>query len=341
MFYLERDGKEKDVVFSTRIRFARNLKDYPFASKLDPTSAREIVERVTSAAGDAYTAVDLGRTAPLEARRYMERHLISHAFLGVSLPHTLLLDEKRDLAIMVCEEDHIRLQAFASGYDLQGAYATARAADEALCNRLKIAFDERLGFLTHCPTNLGTGMRASVMLFLPALTASGQLSRLIPQLGKLSLTVRGLYGEGTKASGFLYQVSNQNTLGETETETLTRLARAVDRLCELERNARTRAKEQDPLPLSDAAGRAYGICRYGKQMSSSELLSLWADLRLGAALSLAPVPLSLAKLDALLFAAMPASVSLAYGLTGEDEHARDKARAELIRKTLGTAQEDL
>lgn len=334
MYYLEREGAEKDVVFSTRIRFARNLKDYPFASLLDPTSASEIVEKVVRAAGEHFTHIDLATTSPLVARQYLERHLISHDLLSVKVPHALLLDDQRDLAIMVCEEDHIRLQAFASGYDLMGAYKVARAADEALCEKLAIAFDERLGYLTHCPTNLGTGMRASVMLFLPALTASGQLSRLIPQLGKLSLTVRGLYGEGTKASGYLYQISNQNTLGETEMDTLARLGRAVDRLCQLEREARASLMRTSESALSDAAGRAYGICRYSAQMTSSELLSLWADLRLGVCLSLAPTPLSLTALDTLLFASMPASISLWAGLDADSERERDMARARLLREKL-------
>lgn len=339
MYYFERDGADKDVAFSTRIRFARNLQDYPFASMLDPTSAGEIIEKVCDAAGAGFARIDLSDTPPLNAQRYMEWHLISRDLLHADHPHALLLDEARDLAIMVCEEDHIRLQAFAPGLDLFGAYKRARAADEALCRSLRIAFDKRLGYLTHCPTNLGTGMRASVMLFLPALTKSRQLDHLIPQLGKLGLTVRGLYGEGSRAGGCLYQVSNQHTLGETETDTLERLSRAVARLVELERSARETLRSRDLTALRDATGRAYGICRYAARMTSAELLSLWADLRLGVSMGLMSA-LSLPALDALLFYAFPASVSLWAGLSGESESARDEARARFLQERLTSAQAD-
>ena len=328
-----RTNEARDVVFSTRIRFARNCKEYPFAAKLDRTSAAEIIEKVTRAAGDDYIVTDMQPLSAAEAARLVERHRVSREFLSVTVPHILLEHKTDNVAIMVCEEDHIRLQSFAVGFDLQGAYRAATAAEAALSAKLHFAFDEKLGYLTHCPTNLGTGMRASVMLFLPALTRTGRLGRLMGELQNLGMTVRGMYGEGTDASGALYQISNRQTLGVREEALLEKLTTVVERLITLEREAREALLRADKNALADAAGRAYGICRYATEMSSGEFLKHYTDLRLGVALGLFD-GVSLAVLDALLFDTMPASIALWAKTQTDSPRLRDTARAEKLRKTL-------
>lgn len=205
---------------------------------------------------------------------------------------------------------------------------------------MEFAFDKRLGYLTHCPTNLGTAMRVSVMLFLPALTASGEISGLVPSLGQMGLTVRGMGGEGTEATAYLYQISNQVTLGISEEAALQKVSEAVRRIAKLERTRREQMDEGARLRLTDRAGRAEGILRYAHSLSSAEFMKLWADLRLGVSV-LGRSDLDVALLDKMLFEAMPFTVSLALPSLTEhlsEEVRRDLARAQAVRSILSAAE---
>ncbi|MBQ2826346.1 MAG: ATP--guanido phosphotransferase [Clostridia bacterium] len=332
MKWYEMQGKDKDVVISSRVRLARNIDGYPFPSRLDEKSAQEVISKVRAAFGDAYTYTDLTALTPLEIRGYVERQEISQDLANAKGPHGLLTSDKSGVSVMVCEEDHMRLQCVMSGLALKEAYELVAEADDVADSALDIAFDEKLGYLTHCPTNLGTGMRASVMMFLPAMTMSRQIQSLSAQLQKLGLTVRGMYGEGSSAEGCIYQISNQITLGITEEETLDKLSKIIDQIVVSERQLRESVGKNDEL--CDRIARAEGVFRYAKMISSSEFMKLYADLRLGISTDITQ-GISFEKLDSLLVRVMPANLMLESEQLSADEKQRDKLRAEKIRSIIG------
>jgi len=332
MKWYEMQGKDKDVVISSRVRLARNIDGYPFPSRLDEKSAQEVISKVRAAFGDAYTYTDLTALTPLEIRGYVERQEISQDLANAKGPHGLLTSDKSGISVMVCEEDHMRLQCVMSGLALKEAYELVAEADDVADSALDIAFDEKLGYLTHCPTNLGTGMRASVMMFLPAMTMSRQIQSLSAQLQKLGLTVRGMYGEGSSAEGCIYQISNQITLGITEEETLDKLSKIIDQIVVSERQLRESVGKNDEL--CDRIARAEGVFRYAKMISSSEFMKLYADLRLGISTDITQ-GISFEKLDSLLVRVMPANLMLESEQLSADEKQRDKLRAEKIRSIIG------
>ena len=332
MKWYEMQGKDKDVVISSRVRLARNIDGYPFPSRLDEKSAQEVISKVRAAFGDAYTYTDLTALTPLEIRGYVERQEISQDLANAKGPHGLLASDKSGVSVMVCEEDHMRLQCVMSGLALKEAYELVAEADDVADSALDIAFDEKLGYLTHCPTNLGTGMRASVMMFLPAMTMSRQIQSLSAQLQKLGLTVRGMYGEGSSAEGCIYQISNQITLGITEEETLDKLSKIIDQIVVSERQLRESVGKNDEL--CDRIARAEGVFRYAKMISSSEFMKLYADLRLGISTDITQ-GISFEKLDSLLVRVMPANLMLESEQLSADEKQRDKLRAEKIRNIIG------
>lgn len=325
-------GAENDVVISSRIRFARNLCDYPFASRLDAPSAREIIGRIREALGKGFETIDFESLSPIEARSYMEEHYVSPEFLELPLPHALALSDDRRISVMMCEEDHIRLQAILPGLALKEAYEAACETDDRLGEQLHFAFDEKLGYLTHCPTNIGTGMRASVMLFLPALAASHQLSQIASYLTKVGLTMRGLYGEGSDAEGYLYQISNQVTLGVSEEDLLHRLSEVITQIITLERKARNALKSDNADAVTDTIMRAWGTMHYAHLMTSSEFMQLFAEVRLGVALGIIR-EISYEKLGELMIHALPATMMRDAGHELTDRE-RDIARAAYIRSEL-------
>ena len=318
---------DKDVVISSRIRFARNLTDYPFLSKLDPTSASEIIEKVTKVF-QGYETITFDKLNLLEMKSYVEKHLVSPEFAAIKFPRCLIV--KSDLSIMVCEEDHIRLQCIKQGFALNEAFTEACKADDMMiCGKLNIAFDEQRGFLTHCPTNIGTGMRASVMMFLPALTMNKGISKIAPQLSKFGLTIRGLYGEGSEADGCLYQISNQITLGFSEEEIINKLSDIICQIITKERAARDVIKGDTIL---DIVMRSWGILNYAHIINSKEFLKLYSDIRLGIALGYIE-SITFEQLDSLMIKVMPATLNINSGRQ-LNETERDIYRTEYSKNTL-------
>lgn len=332
MWYNEK-GKENDVVLSSRIRLARNVADYPFDSKLDKTSAEEIIEKVRKALGRGYKETDMSKASSLEARSLVEKHLVSREFAEKKLPHALFSDEKRGIWIMVCEEDHIRLQAIRPGLALEEALEAAEETDSLLDEGLNIAFDEKLGYLTHCPTNLGIAMRASAMLHLPALTLTHAIKPLTTQLANMGLTIRGAFGEGTEPEGDLYQISNSVTMGITEEDTVKKLSDAVREIASREREARKRLHKEYGAKLEDRLMRSYGIMKYAHAISSSEFLKYYSDLRFAVSLGLL-TDLTYEKLGQLMADVLPSNLTLESGEKALDGQARDVLRAKKIRETL-------
>lgn len=330
--WYELRGEDGDTAVSTRIRLARNLEDFPFPVKLGAEERREVCEVIRSAASEVCPelfSVDMQSLSRAQIISLAERHLISPEFAAAPEGRVLLTTENESIGIMLCEEDHIRLQVMCAGLCLKEAYACADRLDKALNSRLRFAFDERLGYLTQCPTNLGTAMRASVMLHLPALTMTGRISRLASAVSKIGLVVRGCYGEGSGAKGDLYQVSNQITLGITEEVAIENLGRITAQIITQERAA---AKEllSDPSVL-DKVHRALGVLKSAYLLSGDELMDLASLVRMGAANDLLPLPLE--SLNELMINMQPATLNAACGKSLSPEE-RDVIRAQRVREAL-------
>ena len=333
MAWYNENGNNREYVLSTRVRFARNLVDYPFAERMNRAIATEILGKIEAALPE-FTQVDFDDLPEHTALSYAEGRLVSRDFLKQRLPHRLFLHDDGKLAVMALEEDHLRIQAILPGLAVEEAYAAAAKVEKQLASSLSFAFDPKLGYLTHCPTNLGTAMRVSVMLFLPALEKAGQIEKLLPSLTRLGFTLRGMYGEGSGSSGALYQISNQVTMGITERETPSKLAELIEQIIGYERHAREQMKNDLPLfdRISDEALRAYGILRYALSLSSAEFLELYKRLRFGICLGVDGIPGSFGSLDLLTVAVMPGTLTMQYSCN--DERERDKCRAIKVKKEI-------
>lgn len=327
-------GKDADTVISSRVRLARNINGYPFASKLDAAAASELIEKVSAPLEPAgFRKILFADISPIMATSYVERHYVSPEFATKETPHALLLQEQGGIAVMVCEEDHLRIQSILPGLALEEAYQNASRVEKRLDEEFDFAYSEQFGYLTHCPTNLGTGMRASVMMFLPALTKGGYMNSLASQLSKIGLTVRGLFGEGSGTAGCMYQISNQVTLGITEEETLKKLSDAISQITESERKARKSITGDALEQLTDGILRAEGTLKFAYRMSSAEFIRLFAEVRFGITLGLVK-DVSYEQLGTLLVEAMPATLTLSSENTPKTESARDRLRAQKIQSVL-------
>lgn len=335
MTWYDINGKDNDVVISSRVRLARNIADYPFPDHIDSAKAKEVIGKFRETAGDDYKFIDFESVSPLEAASYVEKHYISPEFAQSKQPHALLLNEEKGIAAMLCEEDHLRLQCIKAGYTLSEAFDAACEAEEKLCAGLNIAFDDKLGYLTHCPTNLGTAMRASVMLFLPALTMTGKLAQLTAYLPKVGYTIRGIYGEGSRADGYMYQLSNRATMGNTEQKIIEKLTEVSNQIISAERKEREALRADNTDQIEDAIMRSFGILKYARMLSSGEFMKLQSDVSLGIAMGIIK-DVDYATISKLVIETSPATISLANG--GKlDDNARDHARAKLVRETLEKA----
>ncbi|MBE6810606.1 MAG: ATP--guanido phosphotransferase [Ruminococcaceae bacterium] len=276
------------VAVSTRIRLARNIKGIPFPSKM----TLEQFDKVNNLVRDAMAQSDLPIAKRLkyismenvpEIERFamVERHIISKNFASNYQNRAIIISDDERICIMLGEEDHIRIQVLLEGLQFEKAYEIAETIDSILCNALDIAYDNRIGFLTECPTNLGTGLRASAMLHLPMLEDRGELRSLTESISKLGLTVRGMYGEGTKALASLYQISNQVTLGISEKNAIDNLKIITNQLIDREKEYR---KQLNTLKIEDRCMRSYGILKNARILTSAELLSRASDILLGVSL---------------------------------------------------------
>lgn len=286
--WYEKSGEQGDVIISTRIRLARNLADYPFPCKLDVAKRKEIAQKVKLAVenSNSYIAhefdyIDMGKISDIQASSLVERHLISPNFTIDRQGKALLLTKDESISIMINEEDHLRIQVMTEGLNLQQAYDTADQIDTLLDNTLHFAFDKKLGYLTQCPTNLGTGMRASAMLHLPALQGIKAVERLEDNLSKIGLTLRGTFGEGTQARAGLYQLSNQVTLGLSEQTAIDNLKNVAMQIVSQEHSARQSLLEN--VEADDYISRSLGTLKYAKILSSDECINLLSAVRLGVA----------------------------------------------------------
>ena len=335
--WLAGSGPHHEIVVSSRVRLARNLAGRPFPGWAKKSERVAIMEKIRASVevlpemADAWS-LPCDNLQPLEKQILVERHLISREHAAKSVGSAVVMNRKQNLSIMINEEDHLRMQAIRAGLQLKSAYKAVNKVDTELEEKLDFAFDVKLGFLTACPSNVGTGMRASAMVHLPGLVLSEQVNQVAQAVNKIGLAVRGLYGEGTEALGNLFQISNQTTLGETEERIIERLQKVILRLIENENNARLVLLQKEPHKLLDHVGRAYGILRYSHTMGSKEALNLLSLAKLGCDLGFYPEPWRVA-VDELFMETQPAHLQkgLEKKLNQDD---RDALRAEIIRMKL-------
>lgn len=334
--WYEAVGPDGDIVISTRVRLARNLAEHPFPGRMSPETEEKLLSEVSealvsSAGGAEFSLTDLRSISHTEAQALVERHLISPELAKGSGARGVVFSRDESISVMINEEDHIRIQVLGAGLCLEDCLKRAWQVDDLLEGRARYAFDERLGYLTHCPTNLGTGLRASVMLHLPALTESGEMRKIINACSKLGFAVRGLYGEGSSATGSIYQLSNQLTLGLSEEESIKKLSDAVRNIINSEKTMRDTRFSRDPDLFEDRIWRAAGTLTTARIIDSAEAAALLSELRCGLSMGLMRGA-DIAVLNRLSWETQPACLSLATG--AQDPRERDKKRAELIRRSL-------
>ncbi len=338
--WMEGDGPQTDVVLSSRIRLARNLEGYAFPHLLAEPQAVEIINKVELGVREVNLmgitpTVELYRLAeapPLERQVLVEKHLISPALAQDARGKAVAISENESTSIMVNEEDHLRVQILTPGLNLEEAWSTASKVDDAFEAKLSYAFHQTRGYLTACPTNVGTGLRASVMVHLPALVLTNQSGRLFNTLGQFGLAVRGYFGEGTEALGNIYQISNQISLGRAEEDITANLTGVVHQVIEHERKAREHLTRQMKAQLEDRIGRAYGVLCGAHIMTSEECMRLLSDVRLGVDLGLVG-NVSHTTLNELLVVTRPAFLQKMAGKE-LNPFERDVRRASLIRQRL-------
>ena len=324
------------IVISCRARLARNLSNYAFAPRISVEDQRKVIDEVLAAAKDSrqMTTASYFSMNALDAnerRVLVERHLISPSLAEDKGERGILFNQDESLSVMINEEDHLRLQAIYPGTQAQQTWAAIAALDAEITGALGCAHDDQLGFLTACPTNTGTGLRASILIHLPALVLTEDMERVLQGLNQLSFTVRGVYGEGSNASGNLFQVSNQATLGSSEEKIVEGLLRITSQLVEYEKDAQQSLLREARSQVEDKVWRAYGLLQYARVLSSQEFMNLLSAVRLGLTIGLLDVPA--AFLNHLMIATQPAHMQAEAGSALEPEE-RDLRRAQLVRRKL-------
>jgi len=336
--WLRSGGRDGDVVISSRIRLARNVAGFPFLTRASASQQQEVEETVREAVLKSECAPDLEYhslpDAPAEQRQlFVERHLISRELAEADHPCGVGFGHDEKLSIMVNEEDHVRIQGLHAGLELGETWRFVDEADTAIERHIAYAFDPDLGYLTACPTNVGTGIRVSVMLHLPALTLTGELQKVLASAAKIDFAVRGTYGESSEAFGDFYQISNQKTLGRPEEEIIAKLEAVIPQVVAYERRVRKALLKEDRATVEDRVFRAYGILTHARSVATEEALHLLSQLRLGANLGILP-GLTADDISPLFVLTQPAHLQRLH----ERELAPDGldvARADLLRQCIG------
>jgi protein arginine kinase len=335
--WVKTEGPNSKIVLSSRVRLARNLQNVPFpgwAKKAERQKTLEMIQPVVEKLpemGDCFSDSMVNLVA-IDKQVLVERHLISREHAAKNVGSGVVINDRETMSVMINEEDHLRMQAIKAGLHIRSAFKTIDKVDTELEEHLDFAFSPRLGYLTACPTNVGTGMRGSAMVHLPAMVLSDQINQVVQAVNKLGLAVRGLYGEGTEALGNVFQVSNQTTLGERELDVIERLNKVIIQIVEHEENARMTLLEKKPRLVYDQVGRAYGVLTNARTISSKEALNLLSLVRMGVDLEFFPAA-TRGVVDELFIVSQPAHIQKAAErkLTAEE---RDAFRADLIRERL-------
>jgi protein arginine kinase len=339
--WMNGEGADSDVVISSRVRIARNIRSLPFPMMADPSQSLSVMEQLLGVAENGrlngigkLEQIRLSDLTELEKLVLVEKHLISPNLANESRNGALILSPNEDISVMINEEDHLRIQCLCSGFQVHEAWDIASKIDDIFEEQVDYAFDEKHGYLTSCPTNVGTGIRVSVMMHLPALVMTGQISRILSAVTQVGLAVRGLYGEGSEAAGNLFQVSNQITLGQSEQEIIENLFQVARQMIEHEKSARSKLLTESRPRVEDRVRRSYGVLSQAIIMDSKEASQRLSDIRLGVHLGLLP-ELNDQTLNELLVSTQPGFLQQTYGEALSPEQ-RDMTRAELIRSRLAT-----
>ncbi len=336
--WLRADMPMADIVISSRIRLARNVAGFPFLAKADNVQRREVYRLLRDSidraqVADDLTFIDLETVDEMDRQVLMERHLISKQLAESDGSRAVAFSKEETVSLMINEEDHLRMQVLRSGLQMDECWAVISRIDNAIEEHIDFAFHTRFGYLTACPTNVGTGIRVSAMLHLPALKLTGEMERAFRAAKDMHLAIRGLHGEGTEATGDLYQISNQTTLGKSEEEIISEFKHLIiPKMVEYEKRARQAMLREKSTALDDKIWRAYGLLTHARTVSTEEALFLLSHVRMGVSLGRID-SLKLEALNDLFLMIQPAHLQKLAGkkLNGEE---RSTARAELIRKRL-------
>lgn len=333
-WYLQ-NGKDSDVVISSRVRFARNLADIPFPTKYTKEQAQKILEKVKEIApsiGYGLKYIELNDLDDITKVSLVEKHVISPEFAMNKMKNgALLLNDEENICMMINEEDHLHMQVFASGLELENLKNLAIELDEKLDKLLTYATHEKYGYLTSCPTNVGTAMRASVMVHLPALTMTGNIGKIFNIVNGFGMNIRGIYGEGTQSQGEIYQISNKQSLGITENDIIKNLNIITEKVIEQERMAR-KYLAKNSIDLEDRVYRAYGTLAYATKLSSDECKKLLSFVKLGTDLGIIK-ELNDSKISKLYLYNQPANLQKYVGKP-LDGYEREIKRPEVVKEII-------
>lgn len=327
---------EIDIAVSTRVRLARNISGIPYPRKMSAKQANELIDTVWSAFDNSplkneLRKIEISTISDLEKKALIEKHLISPELCASKVPSVAIISNDEKISVMVNEEDHLRIQVFSDGLDPDSAYDTAKKIETLLAEKLTFDRDSEFGYLTSCPTNAGTGLRASVMLHLPAVSTSGQVNPLLKWAANLGMTVRGLYGEGSRASGALFQLSNQITMGTSEEDILSRFNAAACSLISEERRLCAQLFENNEYEMKDKCLRSLGILKNAYMISSSEAMNLVSNVCMGVNAGIIK-NIDLNALRKAMFSSMPATLIVENeNITTQD---RDVKRAQILQNSL-------
>jgi protein arginine kinase len=340
-WYEEKRENSNDVIISSRIRLARNLKNYSFSNRLNHEEAEKLIQEVkegffnqSEMAHKYFDYFNIDTLDNLDKIALMERHVISPLLIKREVDTGLILSHNEGMSVMINEEDHLRIQYLTQGMNMEKAIEEANRVDDLLEGYLQYAYDEKYGYLTSCPTNVGTGLRASYMMHLPALESSGKLQIILEAIGKFGITVRGIYGEGTQGEGSVFQISNQITLGQSEQEIVDNLNSVASQIVDQERKVRDNLLSENKYQLEDSIYRSYGILTQARVLTAKEAMSFLSDVKMGLELDIIQFEgEQVLNIYELMMAIQPANLqkNIHKTLTADD---RDIERATYIRENL-------
>lgn len=327
-------GEDSEIIVSSRIRIARNIADIPFEIKMKTNDSVRLVKLVRSVIGENIKGkyLDIQKISPLEKESLLECHFISPAFLDIDKPAGLFIVDKGNISIMINEEDHLRIQALSYGLNLANISSEVFDLEEKIGEDLAYAFNETYGYLTSCPTNLGSGLRASVLLHLPALVFTNEVEKVLKGAVQIGMAVRGLYGEGSEIKGGLFQISNQHTLGMKEEDLIESIVKLTHMIMDIEKKARNVIFAKARYEFEDKIFRSLAVLKSARIISTDEVLNLLSAVRFGIGTGVIK-DITLGVINEIMLVSRPANIQLYFGEVLE-EHERDVRRAEYIRKRL-------
>jgi len=332
---------DEGPIISARVRLARNVKKYPFRVTLSDDLAKDMIKESTDAVingaefGEQFKVIDpMTGYGEIDRNMFLEKHIMSRDFVKNNKPKTLLLHDELNISIMLNEEDHIRIQTISPGDNINNSWELANNIDNLIEESVDYAFDKDLGYLTACPTNVGTGLRASYMIHLPMLEKTGQLKNMLPAIAKFGIAIRGIYGEGSESMGGIFQISNQVTLGKSEQDIINGLQSVTKNVIDKENWLRNKMMEKHKLDLENNIFRAYGVLLYCKKTSVKEAMDMLSEIRLGYAMGIMDLPKPNKNIYQIMMEIQPGHL---LKMAGEDmdEVAQSVARAKHLKDVFG------